>query len=188
MAPEQARAAPLDHRADLFSLGSVLYAMCTGRPPFRAPTTVAVLKRVCEEMPRDVRDLNPDIPDWLAEIIDKLHAKKPRDRFQSAREVARLLIQHLRHLRSPDAVAKPEPVGELPAPAIRGWWALLLVPAALVVALLVWVAVHVLEPKPGANPATEPKGQGTQGLATPGPAAPGPAPPRPVPPRPVPPI
>src|SRR5262249_53312869 len=61
MAPEQARGAPLDDRADLFSLGSVLYAMCTGRPPFRAPTTVAVLKRVCEDDPRDVRDHNPDI-------------------------------------------------------------------------------------------------------------------------------
>ncbi|HEY1377166.1 MAG TPA: serine/threonine-protein kinase, partial [Gemmataceae bacterium] len=54
MAPEQAQGESLDHRADLFSLGSVLYAMCAGRPPFRAPTTVAVLKRVCEDEPRDV--------------------------------------------------------------------------------------------------------------------------------------
>src|SRR5262249_14645528 len=82
MAPEQARGEPLDHRADLFSLGSVLYAMCTGRAPFRAPTTVAVLKRVCDETPRDVRDYNPEIPDWLAEIIHTLHAQKPRHPFQ----------------------------------------------------------------------------------------------------------
>src|SRR5262249_35093166 len=46
MAPEQARGESLDHRADLFSLGSVLYVMCTGRPPFRAESTLAVLKRV----------------------------------------------------------------------------------------------------------------------------------------------
>src|SRR5262249_26498261 len=72
MAPEQARGARLDHRTDLFSLGSVLYAMCTGRAPFRASSTVAVLRRVCDETPRDVRDHNPEIPDWLAEIIDKL--------------------------------------------------------------------------------------------------------------------
>ena len=43
MAPEQARSETIDHRADLFSLGAVLYAMCTGRSPFRAPTTLAVL-------------------------------------------------------------------------------------------------------------------------------------------------
>ena len=57
MAPEQARGEPVDHRADLFSLGSVLYAMCTGRPPFRAGGTMAVLKRVCEDTPSpDPRD------------------------------------------------------------------------------------------------------------------------------------
>ena len=47
MAPEQARGEHVDHRADLFGLGSLLYVMCTGRPPFRAENTMAVLKRVC---------------------------------------------------------------------------------------------------------------------------------------------
>ncbi len=51
MAPEQARGEPVDHRADLFSLGSVLYAMCTGQPPFRAGGTLAVLRQVAEETP-----------------------------------------------------------------------------------------------------------------------------------------
>ena len=62
MAPEQARGEALDHRADLFSLGSVLYAMCTGRPPFRAENTLAVLKRVCEDTPRPIREINPEVP------------------------------------------------------------------------------------------------------------------------------
>jgi hypothetical protein len=107
MAPEQARGAALDHRADLFSLGSVLYALCTGRPPFRAPTTLAVLRRVCDDTPRPIQDINPDIPDWLVEIIATLHAKEPADRFQAAAEVADLLGAHLAHLQNPRLVLRP---------------------------------------------------------------------------------
>src|SRR5262245_47621411 len=62
MAPEQAAGEPVDPRADLFSLGSVLYELCTGRPAFRAPGTGAVIKRVCEDTPRPIREVNPDIP------------------------------------------------------------------------------------------------------------------------------
>src|SRR5207237_2912298 len=84
MAPEQTRGEAVDHRADLFSLGSVLYAMCAGRPPFCASTAMGVLRRVSDDTPRSVKDLNPEIPDWLVGIVDKLHAKDPAERFQSA--------------------------------------------------------------------------------------------------------
>lgn len=110
MAPEQAHGTALDHRADLFSLGSVLYALCAGRAPFRSSTMMAVLKRVCEETPRPIREINPDIPEWLVAMIGKLHAKNPSDRFQSAKAVADLLGQYLAHLQRPDQVARPEPV------------------------------------------------------------------------------
>src|SRR5262249_20062237 len=60
MAPEQAKGETVDHRADLFSLGSVLYAMCTGRPPFRASGSMAVLKRLCEDTPRPIQEINPE--------------------------------------------------------------------------------------------------------------------------------
>jgi regulation of enolase protein 1 (concanavalin A-like superfamily) len=93
MAPEQAQAHPIDHRTDLFSLGSVFYVMLTGRPPFRAPTALAVLKRVCEDTPRPIREIVPEAPPWLCDLIGKLHAKKPEDRFQTVQEVADLLIQ-----------------------------------------------------------------------------------------------
>jgi serine/threonine protein kinase len=91
MSPEQANGEPVDHRSDLFSLGSVLYELCTGRPPFRAPNTAAVLRRVSEETPRPVREVNPDAPGPLCRLIDRLHAKKPADRPASAKEVADLL-------------------------------------------------------------------------------------------------
>ena len=91
MAPEQAQGQTLDQRADLFSLGSVLYQMVAGRPPFRANSTVAVLKRVAEDTPRPIREIIPETPQWLCDIIAKLHAKNPDDRYQSAREVADVL-------------------------------------------------------------------------------------------------
>ncbi len=101
MAPEQASGETVDHRADLFSLGSVMYAMCTGHSPFRAETTVAVLRRICDGSPRPLRQVNPDVPDWLASIVHKLLAKSSSDRFQSADEVARVLAEQLAQLQQP---------------------------------------------------------------------------------------
>jgi WD40 repeat protein len=109
MAPEQANGEPLDHRADLFSLGSVLYAMCTGRPPFRAGSTPAVLRRICEDTPRPAHEVNPDVPQWLSAAVAILHAKDRARRFASAAEVARVLSQYLAHLGQPS----------LPRPALR---------------------------------------------------------------------
>jgi hypothetical protein len=93
MAPEQARGDQLDHRADLFSLGSVLYAMVSGRPPFRAANKMAVLKRVCYDDPRPLREIIPEVPQWLCTVIAKLHAKEPAERYQSAREVVEALTK-----------------------------------------------------------------------------------------------
>jgi len=124
MSPKQARGETVDRRSDLFSLGSVLYAMCTGRPPFRADSGMAVLKRVCDDTPRPIRETNPDMPEWLEAIIAKLHAKDPGQRYQSAAEVAELLNEHLAHLQHPSVV--PLPAVEKPAkhvPVRRRLWA-----------------------------------------------------------------
>lgn len=91
MAPEQAQGHKLDQRADLFSLGSVMYQMVSGRPPFRANGTVAVLKRVVDEEPRPISEIIPETPVWLCDIIARLHAKNPDHRFQSAATVANIL-------------------------------------------------------------------------------------------------
>lgn len=93
MSPEQANGKPLDHRSDLFSLGSVLYTLCTGQVAFQAESAIAVLRRVTDHEPEPIQPVNPAIPDWLCEVIAKLMAKRPEDRIQSAKEVADLLTQ-----------------------------------------------------------------------------------------------
>jgi serine/threonine-protein kinase len=108
MSPEQSRGETVDHRSDLFSLGSTLYAMCTGHPPFRAESAVAVLRRVCDDEPRRIREVNPEVPGWLAAIIDRLHAKDPARRYQTAAEVADLLGKCLSHVQQPLVVSLPE--------------------------------------------------------------------------------
>jgi serine/threonine-protein kinase len=107
MSPEQARGEPVDGRSDLFSLGSVLYAMCTGRPPFRADTPYGVLRRISEAEARPIRGIAPQAPEWLCEIVEKLHAKHPVDRYQSAGEVAELLGRWLLYLQQPATTPPP---------------------------------------------------------------------------------
>jgi hypothetical protein len=107
MAPEQARGEPLDSRADLFSLGSVLYALCAGSPPFRASSVAALLRQVSEREPTSLRARAPEVPVWLETLIARLMAKDPADRFQSAAEVAQLLEEGLAHLCQPATVPAP---------------------------------------------------------------------------------
>jgi serine/threonine-protein kinase len=89
--------------------------MCTGHPPFRAESAVAVLRRVSDDTPRPVRELNPDVPQWLAAVIARLHAKDPAQRYQSAAEVADLLGRCLAHVQQP--LVLPLPQTDLPAAA-----------------------------------------------------------------------
>jgi serine/threonine protein kinase len=118
MSPEQADGLPIDHRSDLFSLGTVLYAMCTGHPPFRASGTHAVLKRVIDAAPRPIRESNNELPEWLCVLITKLHAKKREDRFPTAKEVAELLGQRLADVQAGRAVqGEPSRVSDRVKPA-----------------------------------------------------------------------
>jgi hypothetical protein len=114
MSPEQAAGEAVDHRSDLFSLGSVLYAACTGRPPFRAGGAHAVIKRVIDDAPPPIPELNPAVPGWLCDLIARLHAKDPAGRVPSAQDVADVLGQHLARLQQPGPAALPEPVERRP--------------------------------------------------------------------------
>jgi len=87
MAPEQGLSQPVDHRADLFSLGCVLYRMTTGRPPFAGSDVIATLMSVALDTPPSPREINPTVPTALAALIRRLLAKDPQDRPQSAHAV-----------------------------------------------------------------------------------------------------
>ncbi len=108
MAPEQVQGEPLDHRADLFSLGSVLYTLCTGREPFLGGSPMAVIRQVCEVTPPSIQEVNPAIPPWLAAVVERLHAKRRDDRFTSAGEVVDLLRYNLEHPDLPRGVPPPQ--------------------------------------------------------------------------------
>ncbi len=117
MSPEQARAETVDHRSDLFSLGSVLYATCTGHAPFRAESSYSVLRLITDKEPRPIREINPDIPEWLERIVMKLLSKSREDRFNSAELIAALLEGCLAHLQHPTLTPLPKNVSSLLQPA-----------------------------------------------------------------------
>jgi serine/threonine protein kinase len=98
MAPEQAAGGAVDQRADLFSLGTLLYEAATGRAPFDAGTPLAVLRRLSDETQMPLSRVNPDVPKWLSDAVDKLLAKNADDRFQSAREVVELFAGKLHEM------------------------------------------------------------------------------------------
>lgn len=134
MSPEQARGEAIDQRSDLFSLGSVLYTLCTGRPPFRAETSYGILRRITDDEPRPIREINPDVPAWLCSIVERLHAKDREQRYQTAEEVGELLEQCLAHVQQPLAVPLPDSLTSKPRFSLRTA-ILLAIVASLAVAL-----------------------------------------------------
>lgn len=158
MSPEQARGEAVDCRSDLFSLGSVMYAMCTGRTPFRAETPFGILRRITDDEPRPIREINSDIPDWLEAVIRRLHAKSPADRFATPGEVADLLEQFLAHVQQPTLVPLPLVAPHLggranPPPTNKSHRRIRNVSLALAVAIGLTVIVIMNWPRPVAQQA-----------------------------------
>ncbi|WP_153556826.1 serine/threonine-protein kinase [Roseimaritima sediminicola] len=126
MSPEQVRGEALDGRSDLFSLGCLLHALCTGEPPFRGKGSFATLRMVADADAPSIRDQRPALPRWLERIVLRLLEKQPGDRFQSATQVADLLESCLAHVRNPATVALPAALqtsrqgsGRIPR---KRWW------------------------------------------------------------------
>lgn len=139
MSPEQARGEGIDPRSDLFSLGSMMYVMCTGRPPFQAETPYGVLRKITDTQPAEISSINPDIPCWLCDVIERLLQKDAARRFDSAESVASLLEQCLAHVQRPKDVALP---AELKPPTtLAARYIAVIACAAFTMAASVWTAV-----------------------------------------------
>jgi serine/threonine protein kinase len=87
MSPEQAKGVPLDARTDLFSLGTVIYEMATGKTPFAGDSTAEVFAALLRENPPPLSTVNPAMPKQLDPIVEKLLAKDPAQRYGSAEQL-----------------------------------------------------------------------------------------------------
>jgi WD40 repeat protein/tRNA A-37 threonylcarbamoyl transferase component Bud32 len=141
MAPEQVNGADVDLRADLFSLGCVLYNLATGRQPFTGKDVAATLLAVASKDPMPPRELNPAVPPGLNNLILHLLQKEPEHRPASADEVAEAL-----ELLA--AEAAPPSTAPVAAPTRAGSrrWLLIGVAAAVLLAVLATVVIRLRTP------------------------------------------
>ena len=115
MSPEQALGRPLDTRTDLFSFGILLYEMCTGRSPFPGDTSGELLISIVQQVQITPAQLNPDVPDGLARIIDRCLEKDREIRYQHASEI-RADLERVQ--RDPAAVVdRPSPIPQEKRPS-----------------------------------------------------------------------
>ncbi|MGI9518664.1 MAG: protein kinase domain-containing protein [Pirellulaceae bacterium] len=139
MSPEQARGERMDQRSDLFSLGSLIYFMATGRLPFRSDSPLGVLSRIQKDEPTPVRQVNNQISKTLSNVIELLLRKDPDKRFQSAGELHDLLERHLAWLHQPDISRPPKvPVAASSAGSKRWLAYAAVVPVLLITALALY--------------------------------------------------
>ena len=107
MPPEQARGQRVDHRADIYAVGTILYEAVTGKRPFDDDDPVGTLAAVLTSDPPRPRSLEPNIPAGLELVIQKAMSKQPSDRYQTMRELDRALAE----FDQPDVVAPASAAG-----------------------------------------------------------------------------
>jgi len=133
MSPEQAEGKPVDARSDIFSFGTLLYEMVTGRSPFERESKISTLNAILKEEPKPAREVASHVPPELAQIISRCLRKDPARRFQHIADV-KVLLEELRQ----------EPGASAPQPAMprrrRRWvWPSVAIAAVLALVLVWWL-------------------------------------------------
>ncbi|GAA2431632.1 tetratricopeptide repeat protein [Streptomyces mauvecolor] len=118
MSPEQIGGTEVDHRSDLYSLGCVLYELCTGAPPFDLDDAWAVLVGHRDTPPRPPREHRAELPEFLERAVLALLAKEPDQRPDDARELVRVLAEGR---GAPRPLADPVPLPPRNAPRLPSW-------------------------------------------------------------------
>jgi serine/threonine protein kinase/Tfp pilus assembly protein PilF len=93
MSPEQVQGQPADHRSDIFSLGVILFEMCTGQRPFQGDSSAHVISAILRDSPRPMLDLRSDLPEALVRIVGRCLEKDPDLRYQSSADIATALAK-----------------------------------------------------------------------------------------------
>ncbi len=148
MSPEQAEGRPVDVRSDIFSFGSVLFEMLTGRRAFEGDSRVSVMADIVQRKPPSAREIRTDIPAELERILERCLRKNPAKRFQSMADLRVSLEDALDALDQPSPEPAVEPPPVEPRTQTRERWLAAFAASALVLAWFGWDRGRPAEPAP----------------------------------------
>lgn len=145
MAPEQVESGQVDKRTDLYALGLILFEMVTGEDAFKGESTLQIMYRRVKEKPPNPKQINPEVPDYLARIILRCLERDPAHRYQDAREI-------LTDLRAARVTPAAKGLAGILPDIARRWWIAAAV-AILLAALLAIPSVRHIFRRGGQGPA-----------------------------------
>jgi eukaryotic-like serine/threonine-protein kinase len=146
MSPEQAQGKPVDARSDVFSFGSVLYEMVTGRQAFQRNTNISTLSAIVDSEPQPIHDIRPDVPREIESIVKRCMRKDLDRRIQHLSDL-KLTLEEL-HEQSESYTLTTAPA---PKRDYRRRWAGAALVGSVAIAALVWFEVSDKKQTPGAR-------------------------------------
>ena len=146
ISPEQAQGKPVSKESDLYSLGTVLYELITGRPPFEGDTPIATATKHITEKPEKLSAYRANIPKGIENAVLKLLHKYPKDRFKNAEDLRAVLLQQKTQLQ---AIQTQENLVDLTSPKIKYRFTLpaLIISLSIVVGTI-WTLTRIFDGLP----------------------------------------